>query len=653
MPFLRWVLLFLLTSAAAMAQRPPDVFLITLDTLRADRVGCYGYEKAQTPALDRLAREGVRFARAYTPSPITNTSHASILTGLNPSTHGVTDFGIPLGAAHVTLAQALKLRGYSTAAFIGAVILDSNSLAPGLDRGFDHYWNFPDLPKTAPRWGRVERRGLDVVNEATKWMAAHPTGPRFVWVHLYDPHDPYEAPAPFTNPGNPYDGEVAYTDHAVGQFVAFLEKNGWYKDALIIAVGDHGEGLGEHGEDTHGIFLYDSTLRVPLLMKLPGGIHPGAVMPVTDDRANTTDIFPTILDLLGIPVPPGLAGWTLSGHWALRRTAFPQSSSFAETDYPIRFGWAPLRALSSGGFKYIEAPRPEFYDLTQDPGETQNRYEPWNPEVQRLREILAEERKKAPANPAASGSVDPQTIEHLRQLGYLGTDPGVTSVPEPSLLPDPKDKIALHNLIHGAMMAEEAGQAAAARASFTRAAEMDPDSAVANVQLGRLELEQGDYASAAQHLSRARQLRAQAATADSAAAWYHGQALEKLGDLVGARAALEETLRLSPGQYDARLLLGRVFVGLKNTRAAEDQFEAAVFLKPKRPEARLDLARLYLEEKRPTDALEHLQKASAAEPNTAAIFELLAQAYRALGKPVEARRAQARATALQQKKKAP
>jgi arylsulfatase A-like enzyme/Tfp pilus assembly protein PilF len=644
MRFLRLTLLLLFPSAAAMAQRPPDVFLITLDTLRADRVGCYGYAQAQTPALDRLARDGVRFAHAFTPSPITNTSHASILTGLNPSAHGVTDFGVPLNQAHVTLAQVLKQSGYRTAAFIGAVILDSNSLAPGLDRGFDHYWNFPDLPKTAPRWGRVERRGLDVVNEATRWLTAHRAAPRFVWVHLYDPHDPYEAPAPFTNPQGPYDGEVAYADHALSQFLAFLEKNGQYRDALIIAVGDHGEGLGEHGEDTHGIFLYDSTLRVPLLVKLPGGARAGMV---SDGTVRTTDILPTVLDVLVLPAIPGLEGRSL--RTSAGGDAPVENLALAETDYPMRFGWAPLRAVRSGGAKYIEAPRPEFYDLNQDPGETQNHYEPWNPEVQKLRAILAEARKKTPPSPASAGSVDPQTIEHLRQLGYLGSDPGSTTVPEPSLLPDPKDKIALHNVIHKAMMAEEGGEAAAARASFTRAVEMDPDSAVANVQLGRVELEQGDFASAAKHLARARQLRAQ----DSAAAWYHGQALEKLGDLAGARAALEETLRLSPGQYEARLLLGRVFLGLKNPRAAEDQFEAAVFLKPKRPEARLELARVYLEEKRAADAVEHLQKASAAEPNDAGVFELLAQAYRALGKPLEARRAAARAATLRQKKKAP
>ncbi|MCI0354123.1 MAG: sulfatase-like hydrolase/transferase [Acidobacteria bacterium] len=645
MRFLRLALLLLLTSAAAPAQRPHDVFLITLDTLRADRVGCYGYAKAQTPALDRLARDGIRFARAFTPSPITNTSHTSILTGLNPSAHGVTDFGVPLGTAHATLAQVLKRHGYSTGAFIGAVILDSNSLAPGLDRGFDFYFNFPeDLPRSAPRWGRVERRGMDVVNEATRWLSAQRAGPRFAWVHLYDPHDPYEAPAPFTNSQSPYDGEVAYTDHAVAQFLSFLEKRGLYRDALIIAVGDHGEGLGEHGEDTHGIFVYDSTLRVPFLVKLPGGAQAGAISEVT---VRTTDILPTVLDVLGLPAIEGREGRSLRSSAASQAPA--EDLALAETDYPIRFGWAPLRAARSGGFKYIEAPRPEFYDLTQDPDETRNRYEPWNPEVQKLRGILAEARGRAPQKPAPTGSVDPQTIEHLRQLGYLGTDPGVTTVPEPSLLPDPKDKIALHNFIHRGMMADEGGEAAAARAAFSRAVEMDPDSAVANVQLGRLEVEQGDYASAARHLARARQLRAQ----DSAAAWYHGQALEKLGDFEGARAALEESLRLSPGQYEARLLLGRVLVRLKNAHAAEDQLEAAALFKPKRSEAHVELARLYLEEKRAADALEHLQKASAADPEDAAIFELLAQAYRALGKPLEARRAAARGAALKAKKKAP
>ena len=206
----------------------PDVFLITIDTLRADHVHCYGYENIQTPALDELAKDGIRFSQAFTPSPITNTSHTSILTGLLPSSHGVTDFAVPLAPSHPTLAELLKEKGYHTAAFIGAVILDSKTLAPGLDRGFDFYDNFPEHAQTKSRWGRVERRGAEVVQHAETWMTAHPSGPHFVWIHLYDPHDPYEPPPPYsqTYKDRLYDGEIAYADSALGGFIGYLKKIG-------------------------------------------------------------------------------------------------------------------------------------------------------------------------------------------------------------------------------------------------------------------------------------------------------------------------------------------------------------------------------------------------------------------------------------------
>ena len=202
------------------------------------------------------------------------------MTGLLPSSHGVTDFAIPLSPTHPTLAELLKKNGYHTAAFIGAVILDSKTLAPGLDRGFDFYDNFPEHAQTKSRWGRVERRGMDVVQHAENWMTAHPAGPHFVWVHLYDPHDPYEPPPPYseTYKDRLYDGEIAYADSALANFVAYLKKNGRYDNSLIVVVGDHGEGLGEHHENTHGIFLYDSTTHVPLIVKLPGGSDAGKVV---------------------------------------------------------------------------------------------------------------------------------------------------------------------------------------------------------------------------------------------------------------------------------------------------------------------------------------------------------------------------------------
>src|ERR1700736_173312 len=276
---------------------PPNVFLITIDTLRADHVRCYGYQNIQTPALDSLAKDGVRFAQAFTPSPITNTSHTTILTGLLPSSHGVTDFAVPLAATHPTWAELLKKKGYHTAAFIGAVILDSKTLAPGLDRGFDFYDNFPEHSQTKSRWGRVERRGMDVVQRAEAWLSTHPQGPHFVWVHLYDPHDPYEPPAPYSQiyKDRLYDGEIAYADSALANFISYLKNHGWYENSLIVVVGDHGEGLGEHHEDTHGIFLYDATTHVPLILKLPG--ETAGKMKVVEAQVRTTDILPTVLAL--------------------------------------------------------------------------------------------------------------------------------------------------------------------------------------------------------------------------------------------------------------------------------------------------------------------------------------------------------------------
>src|SRR5579872_5976491 len=333
----------LLFLPCASAQAPkPNVFLITIDTLRADHVHCYGYDKIQTSALDTLAQDGIRFAEAYTPSPTTDSSHTTILTGLLPSSHGVTDFGIPLDASHATWAELLKANGYHTAAFIGAIVLDSKSLAPGLDRGFDFYDNFPAHAATTSRWGRIERRGMTVVTHAERWLATHSQGPHFVWVHLYDPHDPYEPPSPYSQlyKDRLYDGEIAYADSAVGRFIRYLKHRGWYSNSIIIVAGDHGEGPGEHHEATHGVFLYDSTTHVPLIVKLPTATKAGMVVSA---QVRTTDILPTVLDLLGIPSAEKFDGASLKPF--LEGSEAGDRTLYGETDYPIRFGWAPLRSV--------------------------------------------------------------------------------------------------------------------------------------------------------------------------------------------------------------------------------------------------------------------------------------------------------------------
>ena len=628
-------------QAGSGGQQRPDVYLITIDTLRADHVHSYGDEDIQTPALDELARHGIRFAQAFTPSPITNSSHASILTGLLPSSHGVTDFARPLASESPTWAEFLKKRGYQTAAFIGAVILDSKALAPGLDRGFDFYDNFPEHSQTKSRWGRVERRGTEVVRRAEAWQDAHPRGPHFVWVHLYDPHDPYEPPAPYSTryKDRLYDGEIAFADSALASFVGHLKQRGWYDNSLIIVVGDHGEGLGEHHEQTHGIFLYDSTLHVPLILKLPGK-SAGSVI---QSQVRTTDILPTVLDLLGIPTPQTLDGQSLkpyiSGEKSVSRTLF------GETDYPLHFGWAPLRAVRAEGFKFVEAPRPELYDLNTDPGELKNTYAPWDATVQKLRKILAVERAQEPPMAPSVGTVGVGTLDELRALGYLGpADSGSsTNVPEPSLLPDPKDKIEQQNLLHLAMMASEDGRYSDAQADLEKVLALDPSSQTALMQLGEVELHAGQYAKATEYLKRARALRPE----DPTAAFYEGKALVKAGNLTGARDALQDSVRLAPRQSaDARVLLGQVFLELKDVKAAEDQFEAVLLLQPERVDAQIGIARTQLANQEFAEALRQLAPLSKSQPRNADVFTLLAKAYSGLGRKLEARQAESRANVL-------
>jgi choline-sulfatase len=630
------------SSAQTVIGSSPDVYLITIDTLRADHVHCYGDDQIQTPALDSIARDGVRFTQAFTPSPITNTAHTSILTGLLPSVHGVTDFGIPLAKTIPTWAELLKQNGYQTAAFIGAVVLDSRTLAPGLDRGFDYYDNFPSDSSESKHWGRVERRGEDVVHRAEAWMDGHPAKPRFVWVHLYDPHDPYDPPPPFAQiyKDRLYDGEIAYADSALGHLLTYLKRQNRYNRALIVVVGDHGEGLGEHGEQTHGIFLYDATTHVPLLIKLPVSGKPAVV----EAQVQTTDVLPTVLDLLDIAAPAALAKRSLRGEFAEGKEN--DRLVFGETDYPLRFGWAPLRAVRSGGFKFIEAPRPELYDLGKDPGELKNEYEPWNPTVQHLRAELTSSAMRPPRASASSGTASSKTLNELRALGYLGPADAQssTNVPELSSLPDPKDKIEEQNLLHSAMMSADQGHAQDARLLLKKVLQLNPDSSAALRQLGELEFKAGEYRSAADHFHSVRK----AHPDDAPAALYEGKALDKLGDAHGARSALEAALTSPGGQLEARVLLANVDLKLGDRAAAEDQFEAVLLLDPSNHDALLGLAQEQLKEKRFTDVVDLL--GPRAKGASADLLQLLMQAYENLGRTADAEKVHSQLRASQRRR---
>ena len=346
--------------------------------------------------------------------------------------------------------------------------------------------------------------------------------------------------------------------------------------------------------------------------------------------------------------------WTLDGESLkpyFADTKNVERTALGETDYPLRFGWAPLRSVRQEGFKFIEAPRPELYNLKADPGELQNVYQPWDQSVRKYREILTAVRAKSPPAAPSAGTVGKGTLDELKALGYLGpADAGSsTNVPEPSLLPDPKDKIEEQNLLHSAMMASEDNRSDDARRSLEKVLQLDPKSPTALRQLGELELRAGDYSEAAEHLKHAREV----SPTDATAAFYEGQALQKVGNLAGARDALEASLKLMPGQFPARLLLGEVYLGLKDTAAAEDQFEAAQLLQPESEEAQLGSAKVKIASGRFKDAVEQLKPLSKSHPNNAETFELLAQAYRGIGKNEDAQNAETRASLLREKRAKP
>ena len=439
-------------------------------------------------------------------------------------------------------------------------------------------------------------------------------------------HDPYEPPAPFSEKyaSHLYDGEIAYADSQLGHFIATLKKAGVYDKAIIIIVGDHGEGLGEHGEDTHGLFLYDSTLHVPLIVKLPAEAHKGEVI---DQLVRTTDILPTVLSLTNTPAPPELNGASLVP--LINKESADARELLGETDYPLRWGWAPIKALREQNAKLIEAPRPEFYDLQADPKELKNLY-------------ASESRAQSGVSPARGTQPELQAQMTKWKAKLPAPQAGA---PSTANLPDPKDKVEVQNLLHNSMLASDDGRTADSKKYLEKAVEVDPTSATALRQLGELELAAQDYPKAAAHLKRSIELQ----PGDANAAYEAGQALEKSGDYAAARAALEASLKLNAGDTKARLLLGRVYLKLKDGRSADDQFEAALLVDSDNVEGRLGLAEAQIMKGDFTAARPDLEALTKSDPNNSQAWHLLAAACKGLHRDADAAKAEAKAAALDKK----
>ncbi|HEX2340615.1 MAG TPA: sulfatase [Vicinamibacterales bacterium] len=441
-------LLTLVTTAVAMLgaawwrtarpePEPIGVVLITLDTTRADRLSPYGLMDVSMPHLERLAREGVVFDRATSVAPLTLPAHSSIFTGLFPAAHGVRDNADqPLSAERTTLAEILKAQGFETAAFVASAVLDPGR---GLDQGFHKYSGVSQTTLTGRTTSLAsvesrQRRGDEVMSDAVKWLDGIGDARFFLWTHLYDPHRPYDPPEPFrSRQFDPYIGEIAFVDSQIGRLLEALEHRGLLDRTLVVVAGDHGESLGEHGERDHGIFLYESVLRVPLIVRGPG-FAPRRV----GDVVRLVDVMPTILDALDLSAP-AMDGVSLVD--VMHGTRRVDLEVVAESMYPLWFGWSPLRALRSGRFKLVDAPRPELYDLERDPVETRNLFDDRpalaDAMTRRLDALAGGRHTLRDLN---RGAVPAELRDDLAALGYVTGSPMRTSANQNNL-PDPKDRI--------------------------------------------------------------------------------------------------------------------------------------------------------------------------------------------------------------------
>ena len=414
-------------------ERPLSVVIITLDTTRADRLSVYGFNGAPMPGIERLARDGVVFDRATSVAPLTLPAHCSLFTGLFPPAHGVRDNADgALSQGHTTLAEILKARGFQTAAFVGSTVLNSDR---GLAQGFDYYSSVPRAESPARSATAPQRPADAVMDDALRWIEAHDQDPFLAWVHLYDAHRPYAPPEPFRSEIlDPYVAEIAFADWQIGRLLTALNARHVLDRTIVVVVGDHGESLGEHGERDHGIFVYESSLQVPLIIRAPG-VTPGRVASLVSQ----VDLLPTLLNLLGMSAPADVDGVSLVP--ALRGQTMPERELYAESLYPSRFGWSPLRMVRDTRWKFIDAPRAELYDLDTDPFELHDIAAQRPNVVAGMRARLVD---FAPSTRAASQGARPSE-DVLRALASLGYIAGGPAVPSSSAL-DPKDFIHAFNL---------------------------------------------------------------------------------------------------------------------------------------------------------------------------------------------------------------
>ncbi len=533
----------------------PNLLVITLDTTRADRLGCYGYKSAETPNLDQLAEQGVRFDNAYSQIPITLPSHATLFTGLYPPEHGIRDNGSGvLGEDIPTVAEIFADHGYKTGAFVAAAVLDHMY---GLERGFETYSDRME-GNISPDEQIAEIPADRVCDRALNWLEKNKKAPFFCWVHFYDPHTPHRPPSPYLERHkDKYDGEIAFMDSQIGRLKNWLDSNGLRKNTLVIAVADHGESLGEHGESTHSFFIYGATIHVPMIFTAPGWLARGKVVKAD---VGIVDILPTVLNLLGWEVPKSVTGRSFLP--AFQDAALDFRGVYSESDYAFNnFGWGKLRSLVTGEWHLIQAPRSELYNMVKDPYELRNIYEEEKALAVKMNAELTEIEKSIKTSKVKNVVLDQKSREALESLGYLSGGRGGENGRSRENLKDPKEMIHAYNRVMAGRSFIAGGDTKRGIKELETALDSARDSAMIHYSLGRAYASIGDKGKAKHYFQDALQLLPTYCDVHNEL----GLLLSEEGNYSGAIAHYESALRVTPNypivllnMANAKMALGKI-----------------------------------------------------------------------------------------------
>jgi len=604
-----------------------NVLLITLDTTRANRIGCYGYEGAETPNLDHLATDGVRFVNAYCQVPLTLPSHCSILTGTYPLFHRVHNNGFYyLSPDFTSLTEVLKANGFSTAAFVASFTVDSRF---GVDQGFDVFDD--DFLVTGVAKNFTSERKADKVYAAfAEWLDENHGKKFFSWVHFYDPHVPYNPPSPFKEKyaDRPYDGEIAYMDHHVGMTIDKLREKNLLDNTLVIVAGDHGEALGEKNEVDHGLYIYDVTMRIPFIIYAPNHLPQGLAL---DAKVRLIDIMPTVCDMLGLPIHEDVQGTTLLSY--LSGQTNEDLPSYIETYMPREYyGWSELLGLIDGDWKYIKAPKPELYNLKTDPGEETNLYYEEDGVASELKGKLEDLREKYSSTGGSSKkALSREEQERLRSLGYIAGEFEGDSTKQN--LPDPKDKVEVYAIFAHARRYEYEQDYDRAERNYRELLQLNPAAPWNYVYLALLYEKMGRLDDSLQILEQGRDRLPDSIVILSRLSLFY----MKKARADEAYQTSQVVLSIDPNYFDALYISGIALLNTGEWNDALGYFEKALAIEPENKPLRIQYAYCLFALNRGEEALKVYQQLKEEFPEDSVIYREIGILYDSMGDLEKAR----------------